>query len=928
MSVIQTQMKERGTPLRVEGKWACGPCPKCGGDDRFRVVFDPERGREFFSCRMCGTKGDDIQYLRDYLGMSFQEAKDVAERGRGSGSTPPVSAIVNYDMWFDACAGMVVACGGALLADGAALESLERQRGIRAETAQKFRLGLNQRDHWMPRRDFGLCPKLREDGTECDLCVPAGFVIPIVMDDLLHGAQVRRFEPYANNRYMLVPGSELLPMVFPGGSDMTIIIVESYLDAMLLWQEAGAACTVVALGSASIAPSGAVKALIENAETVLVALDSDEAGAAQAWNRWMTQFPNASRCPIPHAYGKDPTEGWRKGLDLAAWVEAGLHLAHKHRACGGTTANETREPGTVYVGEATATFRCIAEAGDAREAVAAIVAACSAVGVAFEVVPCAQYAKHPHAGRHPKLSRLRRVAVYAHELDEVVVFEMGDIKRADLAPLWGLFVVCHDGVEAMLCIAALRKMSGRVESTLLMANAVLNQRLDFDAALKRYTKLPPIVEGVDTPGGLAARALALSILYPELHARLGEHEARPLYRLMREAQGVIGKLEVDGIAFDREAHGELCNAWAGEQADWRAILPADLDPGSHKAVRAWLLRVVPKERRQGWKRTSTDELSTCDDNLGLVADIPEIHALREYRRLGKLLSTYGERFAAHLNPVTGRLHGHWSIGGMVTGRTGVNTPNLQGLPRDPAFRALFRAPEGRSLLAGDVSQFQLRILAHIADDKEMLAAYADGIDLHTATAAILAGVAVEELTKEHRRLAKAANFGVAFGQGALGFRDYAARGYQVDLSEREADRIRKAWLRRFEGVARWHEQTAAYLRDGYAIETAAGRMARKADLAGNALQQALAFQIQGTEAEIMLRALAAMYPVLREHGALLGLFSHDEIIVEVEDDAETVAAMTAAVEGAIADAFRHYFPDATVEGLVEVRAVSHWGEAK
>ena len=184
--------------------------------------------------------------------------------------------------------------------------------------------------------------------------------------------------------------------------------------------------------------------------------------------------------------------------------------------------------------------------------------------------------------------------------------------------------------------------------------------------------------------------------------------------------------------------------------------------------------------------------------------------------------------------------------------------------------------------------------------------------------------------EDHHRASHvtAHNFGVAFGQGTLGFRDYAARGYQVDLSEREADGIRKAWLRRFEGVARWHEQTAAYLRDGYAIETAAGRMARKADLAGNALQQALAFQIQGTEAEIMLRALAAMYPVLREHGALLGLFSHDEIIVEVEDDAETVAAVSAAVEGAIADAFRHYFPDATVEGLVEVRAVTCWADAK
>lgn len=923
MSVITVYMDQRGAPLRREGKWSCGPCPICGGDDRFRVVYDEDKGREFYSCRQCDRHGDDVQFLRDFVGMSYPQAQQEAERLRGAVATK-VRTVEDKDLWHEACMDFINWANRRLMRSDRALARLERERGILPATARRFALGYNCKDAWVSRPSFGLSDQERPDGRTYDLCLPAGLVIPVHAGGILYGVQVRRRQVYRGERYATVPGSRLVPMLLEGAEDgAVVVVVESYLCGALVWQELGGEATVLALGSVAVRPDDDLQKLLAGARVILIALDSDAAGAEQA-KVWLERYPNAVRCPVPPRVGKDPTEGHLNGLDLRAWYAAGCALAET--SAGDDTAGQhaTCHADVLSIGSAAARLRVVSDRDSARRAVARILHDCPAIAVAIRVVPTVT---HVHAGYHPRLSRLSRCAVYAPARGRVYVFDMEQVRRADLAPLWGLTVVAHDGVRLMRHFKHLRDGGNRVASTMLMANGLLNRNVGLRDALELATDTPPPVwpEG---DRGLALRALALPQCFGALFRQFGPEAQPDAVSVLAAAQRAIACLEVDGAPFDAEGHSALVAAWERELAEHAALLPEDLDPAKHREVRRWVKGAVPAERRAAWKSTSSGTLSTRDGNLALVDDIPEIHALREHRRVAKLLNTYGRSFAACINPATGRLHARWDLGGCATGRVSCSDPNLLALPRDPAFRALFRAPEGRRLLVADVSQIQLRIAAHIAGDEAMLDAYARGLDLHNGTAAALTGKTIKEVTKEERCLAKACNFGLLFGQGERGFRDYANANYGLTLTFRQAERVRTTWLRAYPGVADWHRRTKRALERGRRVYTEGRRTGGAEDFRGNALQQALAFQVQGTEAEIMMRALSRLLPALREHGGLLALFVHDEVVLEVSEDDTAVAAVADAVAKAVADAFLHYFPDASTDGLVEVRAVQTWADAK
>ncbi len=144
-----------------------------------------------------------------------------------------------------------------------------------------------------------------------------------------------------------------------------------------------------------------------------------------------------------------------------------------------------------------------------------------------------------------------------------------------------------------------------------------------------------------------------------------------------------------------------------------------------------------------------------------------------------------------INPVTSRLHADFSIAGTRSGRFSCRNPNLQNPPRDPVFRALFNAQEGRRLVVADYSQVELRIAALLAPDPVMLAAYQTGADLHIRTASAIAGIPESAITKNQRQLAKACNFGLIYGMGAKTLAAYAASSYNVTLSLKTAQQARK-----------------------------------------------------------------------------------------------------------------------------------------
>jgi DNA polymerase-1 len=270
--------------------------------------------------------------------------------------------------------------------------------------------------------------------------------------------------------------------------------------------------------------------------------------------------------------------------------------------------------------------------------------------------------------------------------------------------------------------------------------------------------------------------------------------------------------------------------------------------------------------------------------LALYAQEHEfISALRNYRKVSKLASTYGVAWLENSYHTDGRIYASWRQLRAATGRMACDHPNLQNIPRSGPLRSYIRAPEGRVFVIADYSQIELRIAAKISGDKEMLSAYAEGRDLHTLTAKNLTGR--KDVSKDDRKLAKAVNFGLLYGMGAQGLRSYALRSYGVKMSMKEATVYRKRFFETYPGLRRWHERERRAWQHGETeTRTLTGRRRKNVEK----LTDRLNAPIQGTGADGLKLALTLLWERRDEcPGAVPILVCHDEVVVE--SDAERAA---------------------------------------
>jgi DNA polymerase I len=377
-----------------------------------------------------------------------------------------------------------------------------------------------------------------------------------------------------------------------------------------------------------------------------------------------------------------------------------------------------------------------------------------------------------------------------------------------------------------------------------------------------------------------------------------------------------------------------CRALAARLAAGRDRLRAGLDrapgglnPDSGPALAAWLEEALGgrgAEACRAWPRTGTGRLAT--DAGALAGGAPHLPPAAA-RVVLDLLLPYkaAERrrswlagLAAHAHPLTGRLHARHDLAGTVSGRMSSADPNLQAVPRDAAVRALFRAPPGRALVVADYDQMELRVAALLAGEERLLAAHRAGRDAHVLTAAALLGKAPEAVTEEERRLAKAANFGLLYGQGAEGLRAYAASAYGVAMTAAEARRHRAAWLAAHPRLRAWQARVRAEAGRTLAVRTPAGRERRWA-AGGFRATQALSHPVQGGAAEVLLAALARLRRGLEAAGldAAPVAAVHDELVVEA--DAAAAPAAARVLEGAMVGGMLEVLPGAPVAGLVAAR---------
>jgi DNA polymerase-1 len=296
---------------------------------------------------------------------------------------------------------------------------------------------------------------------------------------------------------------------------------------------------------------------------------------------------------------------------------------------------------------------------------------------------------------------------------------------------------------------------------------------------------------------------------------------------------------------------------------------------------------LPKPLKYGKGRT----ISTAQDVLEALAAEHEVPRLvLDYRQLSKLKSTYVDALPVLCRAGTSRLHTSFNQVGTATGRLSSNNPNLQNIPirteLGREIRAAFIAEPGNVLLAADYSQIELRLLAHFSEDPLLVEAYRRGDDIHTLTAAQVFGVPPLMIDAEHRRRAKAVNFGIVYGLSPFGL------SQQLGIDTKEAKRFIDAYFEKYKGVTAFIEKTLADARREGLVKTLFGRvrpipdiLSKNANLRGFAERTAVNTPLQGTAADLIKLAMIRIDHELRERKlrSRMLLQVHDELVFETPE---------------------------------------------
>ncbi len=407
-----------------------------------------------------------------------------------------------------------------------------------------------------------------------------------------------------------------------------------------------------------------------------------------------------------------------------------------------------------------------------------------------------------------------------------------------------------------------------------------------------------------------------------------------LYEIDLPLTPILAEMEMEGVLLDIPFFQQFSQKLAARIAEIETqiykLVGKTFNINSTQQLSEILFVRLGLEPPDKSKKTASGHYSTAADVLeALSGKHPVADLVLENRELAKIKSTYVDALPAAVNPRTGRVHTSFNQVGAVTGRLSSNNPNLQNIPirteEGRRVRNGFIAAEGNVLLSVDYSQIELRIVAHMAKDEAMLAAFRAGEDIHAATAAAIYGVELSEVTKEMRRHAKAINFGLIYGMSAFGL----TRSTELTLAE--ADAFVKTYFQKFPGVKKYLDATRKLAAERGYVETLLGRRRYFPALQGKINPQlknreereAINAPVQGTAADIMKLAMLKVPSALQAAGlkAKMLLQVHDELVLEVpEKELEQTAKVT---QETMANAYPLSIPLST-----EARAGKSWGEMR
>lgn len=409
--------------------------------------------------------------------------------------------------------------------------------------------------------------------------------------------------------------------------------------------------------------------------------------------------------------------------------------------------------------------------------------------------------------------------------------------------------------------------------------------------------------------------------------------AKLFYEIEMPLVAVIVDLEAAGVLLDLAALHELSREIAARldaiEKQVYALVGAPFNLNSPMQLSEALFEKLGLSS-QGLERTSTGKISTAAGALETLRDKhPVIPLILEHRELSKLRGTYADALPQLVNPTDGRVHTSFNQAGAVTGRLSSSNPNLQNIPARTELgrrvRRAFIAPPGSVLVSADYSQVELRILAHVSQDPNLLQAFAHGEDIHTSTAATLFNVPLAEVTPQMRRLGKTINFGVVYG-----ISDWGVAG-RTELSLEDSRKLINDYYARYPRVREYLERTKALAREQGYVESLLGRRRYFPELASGrklmpaqknqAEREAINMPIQATAADIIKIAMTHLHSALlkRKFPGKMILQVHDELVFECPQ--ELVNEFVPLVRRIMADA---YPLDAPLQ--VEVKVGANWDE--
>ncbi|MFJ5430695.1 DNA polymerase I [Pectobacterium actinidiae] len=538
------------------------------------------------------------------------------------------------------------------------------------------------------------------------------------------------------------------------------------------------------------------------------------------------------------------------------------------------------------------------------------------IGLSFAIKPGeAAYLPlaHDYLDAPEQLDRTKVLALFKPLLEDEKLLKIGQNLKFDKGVMQRYDIDLRGiAFDTMLESYVLDSVAGRHDMDSLAERYLNHKTITFEEiAGKGKNQLTFNQIALEQAGPYAAEDADVTLhLHQKLWGKLQPHAdlCQVFQTIDMPLVPVLSRIERTGVLIDpailAEHSKELTARLAELETQAYELAGEEFNLSSTKQLQGILYE---KQKLPILKKTPKGAPSTNEEVLEeLALNYPLPKLILEYRGLAKLKSTYTDKLPLMINPATKRVHTSYHQAVTATGRLSSSDPNLQNIPvrndEGRRIRQAFIASKGYSIVAADYSQIELRIMAHLSGDKGLLNAFANGLDIHRATASEVFGTALDKVTSEQRRSAKAINFGLIYGMSAFGL------SRQLNIPRSESQKYMNLYFERYPGVQDYMERTRQQAAEHGYVSTLDGRRlylpdihSRNAMARKGAERAAINAPMQGTAADIIKKAMIAIDNWLQKDAPKVKMIMqvHDELVFEIHDSVieESISKIKALMEG-------------------------------